>query len=185
MIRTLLSGAKKTKPYISISAQINSKAKLNGKIFVDENISIGHSSIIADENHHININSNATIKDCVLITTKNIYDFEGTDERKVKDIIIGKKVFISSEVTIYGPCVISDDTFVGHGSIIANSNIGPNCVIEEKVVIKNVVIPNDTFIPCKSVINSEVDLNELISQNNKASFCEFYILNNRPLAKVG
>ena len=161
---------KKHKPNFSRSAYVNQKAEILGKVFVGENSNIGQSKIIAEDNHTIIIGRNTTIKNHVLIKVKTIHE---SKLDQINGIFIGNKVFISSEVFIYGPTVIADDTFIGSRTTISNAAIGTNCLIEDNVYIKNVLIPSGTVIPSKSYIDSTEKLNQIISNNSEANFCEF------------
>ena len=174
VIRKKLSLNIKVEPQISKSSKTDHKARIEGKVFVGENVTIGFSKILTDNINQITIGKETTIKDCVLVTTKEkaFEEFE-TKNKKIKDIYIGNKVFVSSEVSIYGPVIISDGIFIGHKAVISNAKIGQNCVIEDKATVKNVTLPSDTFIPSKCIIDSEEKLNNLLNISNEGRFCEF------------
>ena len=160
----------KFQPCISKSAKINPKAEISGKVFIDDEVNIGKSKLIAEDGCSIFVGKAATIKDCVLISNKNHkFDF---GKLSVRDIHIGNKVFISSDVSIYGSTVISDGAFIGNNTTIVNSKIGQNCVIEDRVFLKNIVIPPGAYIPSKSIVDSNEKLKELIIKINQGDFCD-------------
>lgn len=174
LIRNKLSLHNKIQPCIAKSAKIDSKAEIKGKVFIGDGSSVGHSKIQTENGHQINIGKETTIKDCVTITTKAAdFELKLLEKNSIKDIFIGNKVFISSEVSVHGPSIISDGTFVGYHSKIVNSKIGENCIIEDKAVIKNVNIPPDTFIPAKSIIDSNERLISLLNGDLQGNYREF------------
>ena len=160
--------------HISSTALINPKAEISGKVFIGNNVNIGKSKILARKNQTIHIGKESIIKDCVLLSTEEKNSETNEPEiKKIRDLFVGNNVFISSEVSVYGPVIISDRVFIGIGSTIINSNIGEGCVIEDKVIIQNIVIPPDTFIPSKSIIDSIQKLNEIILSTNQNNTCEW------------
>lgn len=171
---------KNGKPLLKRGSRVSSKAEIKGKVYVHENVTIGESKIIAENDHEIKIGKDSVIKDCVLIKAKDSsHDFHELEVKKPRDVIIGNKVFISSNVTVHGPGFVADRTFIGNSSTIVNSKIGPNCVIEDNVLIKNMAIPKDTFIPSKSVIDSCEKLNNLLSINNQGDHCDLSFVPQR------
>ncbi|GEM_PF-2981015 len=178
-IRKKNISTKNCEPHISSTALINPKAEISGKIFIGENTNIGKSKILARKNQNVHIGKESIIKDCVLLSTEeNDSDINEPEIKKIRDLFIGNNVFISSEVSVYGPVIISDKVFIGIGSTIINSKIGEGCVIEDKVTIKNIVIPPDTFIPSKSIVDSAKKLNEMILSTNQNNTCEWDCLYN-------
>lgn len=168
---------KNCEPHISHTALINPKAEVSGKVFIGENVSIGKSKILAKKNQNIHIGKESIIKDCVLLNTEeNNLDSSEPEIKKLRDLFIGSNVFISSEVSVYGPTIISDRVFIGIGSTIINSKIGDGCIIEDQAIVKNIVVPPDTFIPSKSIVDSVQRLNEIILNNNQNNTCELYYL---------
>lgn len=176
---------KKAQAYITRSARIHPKARITGKIFISDNVTIGQSNILAEDDHSITIGKNTTIKDGVLITSKdNKFELKEIDIKKAKDILIGDKVFISSDVFIYGPTIISDGTFVGYNTTIVNCKIGNDCVIEDNVVIKNISIPAGTSVPSKSMIDSIEKLNQMILNTDQDKSHEYKLFTNSVFAKA-
>ena len=174
MVQRKFSLWKKILPKISRSAVLNLKAEIHGKVFIDDEAIIGKSKIIAGSNCIVNIGRKTTIRDCVLITTTdNKLDIKESELYEVKDVFIGNKVFISSEVNIYGPTLISDGTYIGCNTTICNSKIGQNCVIEDRVLIKDTDLPPNTVVPSKSVVDSHEKLKELILSNRYESYYNY------------
>lgn len=174
------------KPYISKTVRISQKAEIQGKIFIGENVNIGSSKIYSKDENIINIGKDTVIKDKVFISSKDYhFKFHENELDIVKDVFIGCKVFISSEVTIKGPCIISDGVFVGYGTSITNSRIGANCIIENNVIIKNIDIPENTFIPSKSIIDTKEKLAEILYRDPQYNICELDYKNNNSLSIAG
>ncbi len=169
---------KKPKHCLSHSAQISPKAKITGKVFIDENTYIGHSQIIATENFIVTIGKETKIRDNSLIKTNESEVIESS-VKDIHGIFIGSKVFISSEVTIYGSCIVSDRTFIGSKVKIENAIIGSGCLIEDNVTIKNTIIPSDTVIPSNTIINSTEDLEKVLSQQNTGDYCKYSPTNKK------
>ncbi len=167
----------KNKLQISKGCKVSTKAQIIGKVFLGEHVSVGNSKIFAEGEHIISISKDTTIKDKILICAKDgIFHFHENEIKFPKDIYIGNKVFISSEVSIFGPCIVCDNSFIGYGSTLINTNVGKNCVIEEGVTLKNVSIPEETYIPKKSVIDSKEKLNQIIENNRLLTTTEENLL---------
>lgn len=168
------------RPQISKSARVNHKAQILGKVFIGENANIGFSEILSEGEHQISIGKNTTIRDLVLITACQLdYDLHEVKSNGVQDVFIGDEVFISSDVSIYGPVIVGEKTFIGKNTKIFNSKISSNCVIEDDVTIKNVNIPAESFIPRRSVIESKEDLKKNTLTRITADYCELnYLVNN-------
>ena len=165
----ILRGAflsKKAKQHFAINAQCNPDSEIVGEVSIGENTNIGKSKIISKHGSIILIGKNTNLRDNILLYTNE------SVPGQVNNILIGSKVFISSDVEIYGPVLISDETFIGSKTMIVNSDIGRGCLIEDNVLIKNVVIPSNIVIPSRSVIDSIESLHEVISRVNEGSFCE-------------
>jgi carbonic anhydrase/acetyltransferase-like protein (isoleucine patch superfamily) len=157
-VRVLLQN--ETKPQVSKFAKVNPKAEITGKVFIGDHVSIGKSKIYSENENVISIGENTQIKDGVVISARDYkYDPNLSKIKKLKDIYIGCKIFISSDVVIQGSSIISDGVFLGSGCQIVNSHIGPNSVIEAGAIVKNVTIPANTFVPSKAIINSMKKLN--------------------------
>lgn len=159
---------KKAKPRFAVNVQRHNDCEILGEVFIGENTNIGKSKIISKTNSIISIGRNVNIRDQILIYA----DESGLG--KLNNILIGNKVFISSDVEIYGPAVISDEIFIGNKTMIVNSEIGKGCLIEDNVLIKNIIIPSNTVIPSRSVIDSKESLHEVINSSNQECFCEVF-----------
>jgi len=163
---------KKAKPRFAVNVQYDPEAEITGEVFIGENTNIGKSKLIAKNGSIVAVDRNTNIRDHILI-----YADEKCSQ-KSNNIFIGNKVFISSDVEIYGPVVISDEIFIGTKSMIINSDIGKGCLIEDNVLIKNVVIPSNIVIPSRSVIDSMESLNEVINNSNQECYCEVFFQRN-------
>ena len=159
--------SKKAKPHFALNVQRHADCEITGEVFIEENTNIGNSRIISKNDSVIAIGRNTTIREHVLIYA------DVSKPEYSKNIFIGNKVFISGDVEIYGPSVISDDTFIGSRTMIINSDIGNGCLIEDNVLIKNVAIPSNVVIPARSVIDSMESLSEVIS-SNQGYYCEVF-----------
>lgn len=169
---------KKAKVRFAVNVHCHIESEIIGEIFIGENTNIGRSKIFSKNNSVISIGRNVNVRDYVLICA------DGATPEKLNNIFIGNKVFISSGVEIYGPAIISDETFIGSKTMIINSDIGSGCLIENNVLIKNIVIPSNTVILSRAVIDSIESLNEVISNSNQGGFCQIYSqnINNEQLA---
>ena len=159
---------KKAKQHFAVNVQRHPDCEITGEVFIGENTNFGKSKIISKNGSKVSIGKNTNIRDHILI-----YADESSPLR-LNNIYIGNKVFISSDAEIYGPIVISDDTFIGNKVMIINSNIGKGCLIEDNVLIKNVTIPSNIVIPSRSVIDSKESLYEVINNSNQEYYCEVF-----------
>lgn len=157
---------RKGKPHFASNVYCSSEAEILGEVFVGVNTSIGKSKIISKSGSIIAIGKDTNIREQILIIA------DESSIGKTKNIFIGSKVFISSQVEIYGPSLISDETFIGSKTMIVDSNIGKNCLIEDNVIIKNISIPPNLVIPSRSVVDSLESLNEIIKNFNQESCCD-------------
>ncbi len=157
---------RKGKPHFASNVYCNSEAEIIGEIFVGGNTNIGKSMIISKSGSIIVIGKDTNIREKILILA------DESSPGRTKNIFIGNKVFISSYVEIYGPSLISDETFIGNKTMIVGSNIGRNCLIEDNVIIKNISIPPNLVIPSRAVVDSLESLNEIIQNFNQESCCE-------------
>ncbi len=157
---------KSPKPHFAINVQCSSEAEIMGEILIGENTNVGKSRIVSEKGSVIAIGRNTNIRDHILISAGSY------SHGKIKNIFIGNKVFISSNVEIYGPTLISDETFIGGRTMIINSDIGKGCLIEDNVLIKNIVVPSGMVIPSRSVIDSMEGLNEILLNTNQGGFCQ-------------
>lgn len=154
------------KSNISKRCVIHPKSKITGKVFISEGVSLGYSKLTALDDYYIHIGKDTSIKDFVLLLAKDSkFPFHENEIKIVKDIYIGNHVFISSDVSIYGPVLISDKSYIGTKTIIVNSKIGENCTIENNVLIKNISLPPNTYIERNSIIDSVRKLNEIMMEN--------------------
>ena len=153
----------------SRTVQLDPKTEIVGFVFIGSNVSVGDSKIIASEKYIISIGKDTNIRNNVLISAGNASSNSLTN---AYDVFIGSRVFISSDVVINGPSIVSDSCFIGRGTKIFNSIIGPKCLIEGDVLLKDVIIPSDVVIPRGAVIDSIDKLQKLLlEQLNNISYC--------------
>lgn len=123
-------------PKIQEGGYIAPNATIIGSVIVGQRVGIWFQSVIRGDDEEIIIGDNTNIQDlCVL----------HTDERY--KLVIGENVTIGHNSLLHG-CTISDNCFIGLGSVILNgSKIGKNCIIGARSLIgQHKEIPDNSFV---------------------------------------
>ena len=117
-----------------------------GNVAIGKNVFIGPGAVIrADEpESSIVIKDNCNIQDNVII-----HALGGSS------VTIGNNTSLAHGCIVHGPCNISNNCFIGFGSVVFNANIEEKVVVKHLAVIEDIAIPAFKLIPSKMLVNTE------------------------------
>jgi carbonic anhydrase/acetyltransferase-like protein (isoleucine patch superfamily) len=126
-------------PIISKSAYITPTCSIVGDVFIGENSSIWHGTVIRGDVNHIRIGQGTNIQDLSVlhVSHQSIQNPDGAP------LIIGNYVTVGHAVILHG-CTIDDECLIGMGSI----------VMDKVIVQKHVMVAAGSLVPEGKVLES-------------------------------
>ncbi len=148
------------KPEVEDTAYIHPTAVIIGRVKIGGNVFVGPGAVVrADEqSSSITIESNCNIQDRVLI-----HALEGSS------VLVGKNTSLAHGCIVHGPSKISENCFIGFGSVIFSADINNGVCIKHLVVVEGVTVLPERIIESHSLINCETDVVSLghVDKKNK------------------
>ncbi|KXF80561.1 LbetaH domain-containing protein [Enterovibrio coralii] len=144
-------------PVVSENAFVDPTAIICGKVIIEDNVFIGPYAVIrADE-----VNEFGEMEPILIKRDTNIQDGVVIHSKAGAEVTIGERTSIAHRSIIHGPCVVSDDVFIGFNSVVFNAQIGKGCVIRHNCVIDGLDLPEHFHVPPMTNIGSGFDLNSI------------------------
>lgn len=124
------------KPELGKDAWVADTARVIGKVYLSERVSVWFNAILRGDNEPITIGANSNIQDGAILHTD-----EGIP------LTIGKSVSVGHMAMLHG-CTVGDGTLIGMNAVILNrAVIGKHCLIGAKALI-----PEGKVIPDRSLV---------------------------------
>ena len=148
-------------PTIDSTAFVGPFSSIIGNVTIDKNVFIACNAVLrADEGTPFYIGCNTNIQDHVVL--HGVKDMVLNVNNKNYSIYISKNVSCAHSSIIHGPCIISENVFVGVNAVVFNAIIEKNAYIgTSSVVTGGVTINEGTFVPPGSVIDTQAKANKL------------------------